>query len=52
MITEKELDGVPYQILPFQGKLLVSINNSVGKFISQLLIFFIHKSRFDYLNFL
>ncbi|CAF0914954.1 unnamed protein product [Adineta steineri] len=29
MITEKEINGSPYKILPFQGKLLVAISNSV-----------------------
>jgi len=31
MITEKELNGAPYGMLPFQGKLLVAVGNTVRK---------------------
>lgn len=31
MITEKEVKNVPYSMLPYHGKLLVSIGNTVGK---------------------
>jgi hypothetical protein len=32
MIAEKEVNGPPYRMLPFQGKLLVAIGSSVRKF--------------------
>jgi hypothetical protein len=31
MITEKELNGAPYGMVSFQGKLLVAIGNTVRK---------------------
>jgi len=33
MIAEKELNGSPYRILPFQGKLLATVGNSVRQLI-------------------
>lgn len=32
MITEKEVKNVPYAMLPYHGKLLVAIGNSVREF--------------------
>jgi hypothetical protein len=31
MIAEKELNGPPYGMVPYQGKLLVAIGNTVKK---------------------
>lgn len=31
MVLETELNGAPHRILPFQGKLLVAVGNSVRK---------------------
>jgi hypothetical protein len=32
LVTEKEINGAPYQMVAFQGKLLVAIGNSVRIF--------------------
>lgn len=34
IIKEKEVNAVPYQLLPFQGKLLAAIGNKVKFFIT------------------
>jgi hypothetical protein len=49
MIVEKELNGPPYGMISYQGKLLVAIGNTVRKYI--FLNFIKLKFRFDYLNF-
>ncbi len=41
MITEKEVSGAPYAMLPYHDKLLVTIGNTVGKEISSKVLFFL-----------
>ncbi len=47
MITEREINGAPYAMLPYHDKLLVSVGNTVGKEISLCLNLFFKQFRFD-----
>ena len=38
IVKEKEVNAVPYQLLPFQGKLLAAIGNKVKYFVTTLFL--------------
>jgi hypothetical protein len=43
MITEKEVNGAPYGMLPYHDKLLVTIGNTVRNKFSRRILFFVYQ---------